>query len=79
MNVLDYKIKYGPTFMNFVGYSDASFPKAPIDDPKSLNGNFFMFCGWPISWKTHRLSTVSQYVIVTCAKNYLLEKTNLLH
>ena len=24
----DYKIKYGPTFKDIVGYSDASFPKA---------------------------------------------------
>ena len=53
----DYKIKYGPTFKDIVGYSDASFPKAPIDDPKSVSGNVFMFCGEPISWTTHRPST----------------------
>ena len=52
----DYKIKYGPPFMDIVGYSDARFPKATIDDLKSVSRNIYMFCGGPISWTTHRPS-----------------------
>ena len=55
----DYIIKYGPTFMGIAGYSDASFPKAPIDDSKSVSGVLFMFYVGSISWKTHRPSTYS--------------------
>ena len=54
---MKYKLRFGPEYSDIVGYSDAGFPKTPIDDPRSVSGHLFMSCGGPILWSTHRPAT----------------------
>ena len=54
--------------MDIDSSSDPNFQKAPIDDPTSVSGNVFMFCGGPISWTTHWPST---YAVSSTEAEYI--------